>query len=177
LRVHLFVGSVARWPLQGRERNEKKKPHSVAMPSANPHVHNHQPSRHKGTGLPAAGLAPWEEKRLLLRFFLVCAGFLRRSWYGAALLFRANRRPFSRRRRLGSPRSSRAGGLPVPAHGLGMVLFRTLAGCIRDTEVSLSAGLSLLGGLSLLRFGQGALRRLLPVHPLLHVKVPPRRLK
>ena len=129
------------------------------MPSANPHVHNHQPSRHKGTGLPAAGLAPWEEKRLLLRFFLVCAGFLRRSWYGAALLFRANRRPFSRRRRLGSPRSSRAGGLPVPAHGLGMVLFRTLTGCIRDTEVALSAGLSLLGGLSLLRFGQGALQR------------------
>jgi len=35
----------------------------------------------------------------------------------------------------------------VPAHGLGMVSLRTLTFCIHETEVELIAGISLLGGL------------------------------
>ena len=39
------------------------------------------------------------------------------------------------------------GRLPVPAHGLGMILLHTLTVCIQNTEVVLTAGTSLLGGL------------------------------
>ena len=39
------------------------------------------------------------------------------------------------------------GGLPIPAHGLVMVLLHTSTDFIHDTEVTLSFGMSLLGGL------------------------------
>ena len=49
------------------------------------------------------------------------------------------------------------GGLLVPAHCLGMVVLRTLTVFIHETEVALTAGMSLLGGLPVPARRAGAL--------------------
>ena len=54
------------------------------------------------------------------------------------------------------------GGLPKPAHGLGMVLLHPLTVFIHDTQVGLSAGMSLLGGLPVPARGLG----MVLLHPL-----------
>ena len=47
------------------------------------------------------------------------------------------------------------GGLPVPPHGLGMVLLHPLTVFIHDTEIELTAGMNLLGRLPVAAHGLG----------------------
>ena len=47
------------------------------------------------------------------------------------------------------------GGLPVPTHGLGIIIFHTSTVFIRDTGIELSVGISLLGRLPVPSHGLG----------------------